>query len=318
MRMTRRGALALPCSLLAAPALAQNWPDRPIRMVIAFPAGSVTDTLFRNLAEPLSHVLGQPVVIENRPGGNGVVGTIAAKTAPADGHTWVVLSVTNGALNPYMVRSLGYDPLNDFTHIGQVAEAPYLLVSPMNGATSVADLIERAKARPGQLTFSYGNYSSLIASAQMNRTAGVTMTSVPYRGGPEALTDVMAGRIDSTFTDFANGMAQVREGRVRALGVTTAQPFALAPEIPPVGASVPGFSLTVWFGLATNNPAPAGMQARANAALNRVLADTEVGARLARLGYTPTPGTVEHAKTFLGSEIARYAELAAAVGLERQ
>ena len=307
---------ALP--LLAAPAFAQTWAERAIRIIIAFPAGSVTDTLFRNLTEPLGRELGQTVLIENRPGGNGVVGTMAARGAGSDGHTWVVLSVTNGALNSYTMRNLPYDPLADFEQIGLVAEAPYMLVAPANGAADTAQLIARARERPDALTFSHGNSSALIASEMMNRMAGVRMTAVPYRGGPEALTDVVAGRIDSSFTDLANGLAQLREGRVRALGVTTAQRFPLAPEIPAVAEAVPGFALTVWFGLATAAGTPAAVVTRANAALNAVLSQTETRERLGRLGYTPTPAPAARAREFIGGEIRRYAVLAEQVGLERQ
>lgn len=313
MMITRR---TLP--LLATPAFAQSWPERPIRIIIAFPAGSVTDTLFRNLTEALGRELGQTVLIENRPGGNGVVGTMAARGAGADGHTWVVLSVTNGALNSYTMRNLPYDPLGDFDQLGLVAEAPYMLVAPAAGAADTAQLIARARERPDALTFSHGNSSALIASAMLNRMAGVSMTAVPYRGGPEALTDVVAGRIDSTFTDLANGLAQAREGRVRALGVSTAQRFPLAPDIPTVAEAVPGFSLTVWFTLAMAAGAPAPVLARANAALNTVLAQAETRERLGRLGYTPTPGTPARAREFVASEIRRYATLAEQVGLERQ
>jgi tripartite-type tricarboxylate transporter receptor subunit TctC len=314
LHMPRRAGLAL----LAAPAMAQtSWPDRPIRLIIAFPAGSVTDTLFRNLAEPLGRELGQPVVIENRPGGNGVVGSIAARGA-TDGHTWLVLSVTNGALNTYTMRNPGYHPLQEFQQLGMVAEAPYLLVSGPQGPRDLPELLSRARERPGALTFSHGNSSALIASAMLNRMAGVEMTAVPYRGGPEALTDVIAGRIDSTFTDLANGLAQLREGRVRALGVTTAQPFALAPELPTVAQTVPGFSLTVWFGVAAPLGTPPAVVARANAALNTALRQPEARERLGRLGYTPIPGTPAQAGEFIASEIRRYAELAEQVGLERQ
>jgi tripartite-type tricarboxylate transporter receptor subunit TctC len=314
--ISRRAAMLAP--LLAAPAFAQSWPERPIRLIIAFPAGSVTDTLFRNLAEPLARELGQPVVIENRPGGNGVVGTLAARGAPADGHTWLVLSVTNGALNNYTMRTPAYHPLNDFEQIGMVAEAPYMLVAPAEGARDTAQLLARARERPGALTFSHGNSSALIASALLGRMAGVEMTAVPYRGGPEALTDVIAGRIDSTFTDLAAGLAQAREGRVRVLGLTTAQRFPLAPDLPIVAETVPGFSLTVWFGLAVPQGTPAAILARANAGLNAVLAQPETRERLGRVGYTPIPGTGQAAREWIGAELRRYAQLAEQVGLERQ
>lgn len=315
MRITRRAALAAP--LLPLAAQAQGWPDRPIRLIVAFPAGSVTDSLMRNLVEPLARELGQPVVIDNRPGGNGVVGTMALKGSAPDGLTMGVLSVTNGALNTYLVRNLAYDPIRDFTQLGFLAEAPYLLVVPNSSpARNVAELIALARSRPGELTFSHGNASALIGSQLMNRMAGVRMLAVPSRGGPEALTEVLAGRIDSTLTDFASGLAQVREGRVRALGVTTPRVFPLAPEIPPISATLPGYELTVWFGLASPAGTPAPVVGRFNEALGKVLVQAEVRERLGRLGFAPRPMQPEQWRDYLQAQIASLTRLSREVGLE--
>lgn len=320
--MKRRPLLAAPFILAAGQAAGQArsaWPERPVRIVVAFPAGSVTDSLMRLIADPLARELGQPVVIENRAGANGAIGTEAVARGPADGYTLCVLSVTNGALNTFLIRRLPYDPLRDFAQIGFLAVAPYVLVVPNTSpARSVAELIALARERPGALTFSHGNASSLIGSQMINRAAGVEMTPIPYRGGPEALTDVVAGRIDSTLTDFANGMAQVREGRVRALGVTSAAPSPLAPEIPPIGATVAGFELIVWFGLAAPAATPAPIIARANAALNTVLALPETRERLGRLGFAPQGGTPAVFEAFLRQQIALLSDKAREVGLEPQ
>ncbi len=313
--ITRRTLLA--AAALPAPALAQTWPDRPIRLIVAFPAGSVTDSLARNVAEPLSRELGQPVIVDNRPGGNGVVGTMALKGAAPDGLTMGILSVTNGALNTYLVRNLGYDPMRDFTHMAFLAEAPYLLVVPPNSpARSTAELMELARRRPGELTFSHGNASALIGSQQMNQMAGVRMLPVPSRGGPEALTEVLAGRIDCTLTDLVAGLAQAREGRVRALGVTTREPFPLASEIPPVARDVPGFELIVWFGIAAPAGTPAPVVARFNAAVAKVLGEEATRERLGRLGYAPRAMQPEQWRDFLQGQITGLTQLARQVGLE--
>lgn len=317
MTITRRATLVAPALLAPPAARAQSWPDRPVRIVVAFPAGSVTDSLMRNLVEPLSRELGQPVIIDNRPGGNGVVGTMAVKTSAPDGYTMGVLSVTNGALNTYLLRNLAYDPIRDFTHLGFLAEAPYLLVVPNSSpARNVAEFIALARQRPGELTFSHGNASALIGSERLNRMAGMRMLAVPSRGGPEALTEVLAGRIDSTLTDFAAGLAQVREGRVRALGVTSPAAFPLAPDIPPISATVPGYELVVWFGLASPAGTPGPAVARFNAALGRVLGLAEVRERLGRLGYAPRAMAPEQWRDFLQSEITSLSRLAQEVGLQ--
>lgn len=315
MSITRRATFAAPFLPLAAQA--QTWPDRPIRIVVAFPAGSVTDSLVRNLVEPLSRELGQSVIIDNRPGGNGVVGTMAVRNTPPDGNNMIVLSVTNGALNTYLVRNLAYDPMRDFTQLGFLAEAPYLLVVPNSSpARNMAEFIALARSRPGELTFSHGNASALIGSELLNRMAGLRMLAIPSRGGPEALTEVLAGRIDSTLTDFAAGLAQVREGRVRALGVTTPGAFPLAPEIPPIAATLPGYELTVWFGLASPAGTPAPVVARFNEALARVLALPEVRERLGRLGFAPRAMPPEQWRDYLQAQITKFTQLAREVGLE--
>jgi tripartite-type tricarboxylate transporter receptor subunit TctC len=317
--LTRRAALAAPLLLPALAARGQRaaWPDRPLRLIVTFPAGSVTDTLMRHLAEPLGRELGQPVIVDNRPGGNGVVGTEAGARAAPDGSAFTILSTTNGVLNTYLVRRLPYDPLRDFTPVGFVAQTGYILV--VNAASPAADLrglIALARERPGELTYSHGNSSAHIASATLCRLAGVEMTSVPYRGGPEALTDVIAGRIDSTFTDLAAGMPQVRDGKIRALGITFAQPFALAPGIPPVAELLPGFDLIAFFGLAAPAATPPAIVSRMNQAVNAVLAQPEFIERVARLGYEPRGGEPEAFRSFLREQIETLTARAKEVGLE--
>ncbi|RAI56247.1 Bug family tripartite tricarboxylate transporter substrate binding protein [Roseicella frigidaeris] len=316
-RLARRALLAAP-ALLALPARAQEgWPDRPVRIVVAFPAGSVTDTLLRHLAEPLGRELGQPVIIDNRPGGNGVVGTDSAARAGTDGLTWCVLSVTNGALAPYVVPKLPYDPVKDFAPIGYVAETAYILVVPTgHPARDLKGLLALAKQKPGALTFSYGNQSAHIATATMARMAGVEMTGIPYRGGPEALTDVIAGRIDCTFTDIPAGVPQMKEGKVRALGITQPEPFALLPEIPPVGSVLPGYGFRFWFGMAVPTGTSPAIIARANAAMNAALRQPEFTERVARLGYVPTPTEPEWFRAFLRKQIQELGARAREAGIE--
>jgi tripartite-type tricarboxylate transporter receptor subunit TctC len=257
------------------------------------------------------------VFIDNRPGGNGVVGTMAVRGAAPDGNTMAVLSVTNGALNTYLVRNLAYYPMRDFTHLGFLAEAPYLLVVPNSSpARNMAEFIALARSRPGELTYSHGNASALIGSELLSRMAGVRMLAVPSRGGPEALTEVLAGRIDSTLTDFASGLAQVREGRVRALGVTTPGAFPLAPEIPPIATTLPGYELTVWFGLGSPAGTPAPVVARFNEALAKVLALPDVRERLGRLGFAPRAMPPEQWRDYLQAQITKFTRLAREVGLE--
>ncbi len=317
--LTRRTGLGAAASLLAAPAIAQGtWPDRPIRLVVAFPAGSVTDTLMRHLSEPLTRELGQPVIVDNRPGGNGVVGTESVARSAPDGLTWVVLSTTNGALITYLLRRPPYDPVRDFAPIGYLAETVYILVVPAaSPARTLAEFIELARRSRTPMTYSHGNSSAHIASATLARMAGVEMTSVPYRGGPEALTDVIAGRIDSTFTDFPAAIPQMRDGKVRALAITAPRPFPLAPDIPPVAETYPGFDFMPWFAMAAPAGTPPAICARASAALRKVMTEPEMAQRLAPLGYVPTPSTPDELSRILPIRIRDLVQRAREVGLEQ-
>ncbi|WP_159994977.1 tripartite tricarboxylate transporter substrate binding protein [Roseomonas sp. 18066] len=283
----RRSLLAAPALLAALPAAAA-WPERPLRIIVPFPPGSITDAMTRTVAEALGQALHQPVVVENRAGGNGVVGTQAAIQAPADGSVLLAISVSTASLNPHVLRALPYDPLRDLAPVGYLCDCPYMLaVTPGLQAANLAQLLEIARARPGQLTYSYGNQSAMICSALLAQRAGVQMLGVPYRGGAEALTDVVAGRITTTFTDFVNGPAQLREGRIKAFAVTSGQRFALAPDTPAVAETLPGYDLSVWFGLAAPRATPEPVIARANAVLAGVLAQPALRDRLALQGLAP-------------------------------
>ena len=321
MGVTKRRSLVLAApALLAAPAAQgqAGWPQRTVRVVVPYAAGGPTDVVARLLAPGWAAALGQPVVVDNRPGGNGAIGTESAARAAPDGHTWCVLSTTNGAVNTYTIRRLPYDPLKDFAPIGFIADTAYILVVPAaHPARDLRGLFDLARQRPGQLTYSHGNSSAHIASATMARMAGVQMEAVPYRGGPEALTDVIAGRIDSTFTDYPAGMPQIREGKLRPLAVTTAQGFPLTPDVPPVAAVLPGFDQSAWFDMAVPAATPAPVIARANAAMNKVLASPELAERVGRLGYTPRPTEPEWFREYLRGQIETLGRQAREAGLEQ-
>ncbi|WP_149537497.1 Bug family tripartite tricarboxylate transporter substrate binding protein [Siccirubricoccus phaeus] len=316
--VARRALLAAPALLPAARAWAA-WPDRPVRLIVPFPAGSATDTITRSLAEPLARALGQSVVVDNRGGANGVIGAEAAARAAPDGYSLLIYSTSNASVNPHTLRRLPYDPLRDFAPIGFIAEMPYVLVVPAaSPARDLAAFLELARRRPGEVTYSFPNSASLIAISMLARMAGVQVSPIPYRGGPEALTDVVAGRIDATFTDFANGLAQVRDGKLRALAVTTARPFPLAPEIPPVASVAAGYDLTVWYGLAAPAGTPVPILRRASAALDAALDDPGLTARLATQGYVPRKMGPEEFADFLHRQLALWGERVRAAGIEPQ
>jgi tripartite-type tricarboxylate transporter receptor subunit TctC len=317
--LRRRLLLAAPAILIGTQLRAQTWPDRPLRLVVAFPAGSLTDVLARLLAEPLGQRLGQPVVVDNRAGGNGTVGTIAVQQAAPDGNTVLIISTSAASVNPHILRRLPFDPVRDFTHIGAIAEAPYLLVVPAQGPDmTLAQLFDRARARPGELNFSHGNASALIMTEVMARRAGIRLTAVPYRGGAEALTDVATGRIDCTFTDFANGLAQAQGGRVRGIAQSAGQRTPLAPDVPPVAEILPGYDINVWFGLSAPAGTPEPVVRRWNEALNAALRDEVVVTRLRQLGFLPFTQTPEQFGQYIRTQLATWGELVRIAGVEPQ
>jgi tripartite-type tricarboxylate transporter receptor subunit TctC len=315
----RRSALALPALLLLSRHARAEWPERPVRLVVAFPAGSLTDVLARVLAEPLAKELGQPVIVDNRAGGNGIVGTQAVAQAAPDGHTLVVISTSAASINPHVLKRMPFDPVKDFAHVGALAEAPYLFV--VQSSAPDADLrgfLDRARRSREGLTYSYGNASSQIMTEVLARAAGLRLTGVPYRGGAEALADVAAGRIDCTLTDMANGLAQAQAGRVKALAQSAKDPTPLAPEVPPVATVVPGYDINVWFGVSAPAATPAPIVTRANQALNAALRQDTTVAKLRHLGFLPFTQTPEQFAHYLRDQLQAWGERVRIAGIEPQ
>lgn len=314
--IARRLALALPALLPSARALAA-WPERPIRLIVPFPPGSGTDILARVLAEPLSRVVTQPIVVENRPGANGVIGAQAAMTAPADGTVLLMMGASVGAINPHTVRRLPYDPMRDFAPVGAIAEQPYILATPPNAeGTDVASWLAAMRGR--DMTYGHGNAGGLIMGAMLARMAGLKLTGVPYRGTAEVLTDLSVGRIDLTFADFGPGLEQGRNGRIRLLAHSLAHPFPLAPEMPLLASTLPGFDAGVWFSMVTPAATPPDIVRQMSAALDKVVGDPAFAPRLAALGLAPLRlGSADFGQ-FLEQQIAAWGERARMAGIEPQ
>ena len=316
MEIARRGLLAAPL-VLAAPTARAAWPDKPIRIIVTFPAGTQTDILTRLYAPGLAQRLGQPVIVDNRGGGQGVIGIRAALAAPADGHTLLMIGVSTGASAPHMMKDLPYHPLRDLVPIGLVADAPYLLIcDPRLPVRNAAELFAYAKARPGQLTFGHGAPSRHVAGALMANMAGIEALEVAYRGQPEATNECAAGRISYTIADLGGAVVQAREGRVRALAVTTLGRSALAPEIPPLSDALPGYNLSVWFMLGAAAGVPPAVIARINAALAETLAEPGLGQQLAVQGLEIRTLAPDALKTFMASEVENWGNIIRRLNLQ--
>ena len=311
-------ALAAVLLLAASAAWAQSWPARPLRYIVPFPPGAFNDTLARTLAAELPKTLGQPVVVENRPGGNTIIGTEIAAKSPADGYTLF------GAALPFsVVQSLyktSFDVTKDFAPITLAGVTPNLLVAnvgmPFN---DVKGLIAYARANPGGLNYATaGNGSSNHLSFELFKLmTGTRITHVPYKGSAPAVTDMLAGQVQVMFDNTPNVLPQVRAGKLKALAVSSKTRSSQAPDVPTVDESgVPGYDVNVWFGVLTVAGTPREIVQRLNTDVVRILTSAEVKERFAKMGVDVVAGTPEQFGQFLKSEVARWAKVVHDAGIK--
>ncbi|WPL81594.1 tripartite tricarboxylate transporter substrate-binding protein [Bordetella hinzii] len=312
--------LALVLGMSLATTAAAAYPDRPIRMMVPFPPGSITDVVARSLGQGMSAQLGQPVVVENKPGANGIIGTNDVARAKPDGYTLVVVGVSTAASGVSLFKDLPYDPARDLTPIGAVAETPYLLVGGHGVAgANVGELFAYGRQHPGKLTYAYGSGSAQVFGAKLAAMGNMTVTPVPYRGGPQALTDVIGGTVDLTFTDLANGLQQARAGKVKVYGVSTPERFALTPDIPTLNESgAPGFDLTVWFGLMGPAGLPPDITGTLARALDAALASDALREAYARQGLSVKTQSPAEFGAFVRSEIDKWSGIVKEAGIPPQ
>jgi tripartite-type tricarboxylate transporter receptor subunit TctC len=308
---------------LAAPSLAfgQSFPSRPLRMVVPFAAGGSADASARMLAEPLGAVLGQPVVVENRPGGGATIGAQAVARAAPDGHTLLYGTPGPQIVNPYLMRSVPYDPVADFAPVSGYKRAPNLLaVHPGVRAQTLVELIELARARPGTLTFASSGIgsSSHLAGEMLKFLARIDITHVPYRGTSAALTDLLGGTVTMALDTLSILLPPSRAGHLRALGVTTPQRSALASDLPALAETLPGFDAAPFNYIATTGGTPAPIVARLSEAVNAILARPEFRARMTALGEEPTPSSPEALAETIRTESARWKQVIEAAGIRAE
>lgn len=318
-KLLRTSPLWLCWSLLAvAPAAgAQDWPTRPIRMVVPYPPGGPTDIVARVVGQKLSERLGQTVVVDNRPGAGGNIGADAvAKSAP-DGYTMLV-ATTAHAINMTLFSKPGYNTRTDFAPVSMLTSGPLVLVTaPSPPAGSVAELIAMARANPGKVTFaSSGNGQSTHLAAELfDSMAGVRMTHVPYKGSAPALTDVMAGQATVMFDTMLSAMPFVRDGKLRALAITGATRSPAAPDVPTMAqAGLPGYEATAWNALLVPAGTPAAVQSKLSEALKAVLNQDDVRARFASQGFAATWTSPADTGQFIAREIDKWGKVVKASG----
>ncbi len=301
-------AAAIMLMTVASFASAQQFPVKPIRVIVPYTPGGGNDFAIRTISQKLTESWGQQIIIENRAGAEGNLGTAYAARAAADGYT--ILHVDVGALciNPLLFSDVGFDTQKDFLPITMTTEQPYLvIVHPSVPAKTIKDLIAIAKANPGKLNFGSSGAPSQIAGEWIKHLAGIKMTNIPYKGAAPALIDVISGQIDLAFTTPAGPLAFIRSGRLRALGVTSRTRLDFLPDIPTVTESgIPDYEVTGWYGLFAPSGTPREVVARLNAEVARILRLPDVKERFSRAGMRPVGNSQDEFVSYMKSEVAKW------------
>jgi tripartite-type tricarboxylate transporter receptor subunit TctC len=320
--MRRRHLVAaLPAATLAASARAQAWPAQPVRAIVPFAAGSATDTVARLFAERMREPLGQPVIVENRAGASGLIGAEAVARAAPDGYTLLFGTNSTHAAANALFRRVPYDMERDFAPVSLIASVPLLVAVAANSPyRTLAELLSAARARPEGLSFAEASASQRVAAAMLAAQAGVRLLHVPYRSSPNAVQDLIAGRVDLFIADQAVILPGVQGGQLRALGITTRTRSAQLPEVAPVAEQgLPDYELFAWFVMVVPAGTPAAPIQRLNAAVRAAAADPVLRERLgAGLGMQLMPSTPEEAAAFMRAETVKWTRAIQAAGIEPQ
>jgi tripartite-type tricarboxylate transporter receptor subunit TctC len=300
------------CLMVSVGAQAQTYPSKPIRLIVPFPAGGATDIFARTLSQKLAEKLGTSVVVDNKPGAGGTLGSDMVAKAPPDGYTLLLATSSTHSIGPNLNPKMPYDAVRDFTPIGQVGNAPSIMLVPNSSpAKTVQEWIDYARKNPGRLNYaSSGNGTIVQLTAELFKSqAGVFVVHIPYKGTALAMPDLISGKVDVLFDSLPTGLPHVRDGRLRALGVTTAQRTPLAPGVPPISEVLPGYESTTWFGVF----GPPGLRAelvnRINTAANQALKEAEVADKLQKLGIEAVGGTPAEFTSMLASESAKWKKI---------
>jgi len=302
--------LPLVSYLFSANTFAQNFPQKQIKMIVPFPPGSATDMAARIMGQQISITLGQPVVIDNKPGASGSIAAMEVIRSNPDGYTLLFSSNSAISSNVALLKKIPYDPTKDFTPIAGVGENMLVLITKAsNPAKNLQELISNAKQNPGKLSAGYGSSSSQICIALINKLGGIDVLSVPYKGIPLAINDVMGGALDFTFADIGNALAQTKGGAMKSFGVTAPKRSSLAPDWPAIAETLPGFDVTAWFAIVGPAGIPKDVVAKLSSATTDALKKPDTKEKLAAIGLSPMPLGPDQLQTFISTEITKWARL---------
>ncbi|MGE0751431.1 MAG: Bug family tripartite tricarboxylate transporter substrate binding protein [Variibacter sp.] len=317
--LTRRSILGFAAlTLTGLPARAQSFPNKVIRFIVPWSPGGVTDVVARLISDKLSAQIGQPVIVENKPGASGVIGTEFVAKSPPDGYTLVVVTASTHAMGPSVTPTSAYDPVKDFAPVIQVTNAPTIMVVPPSfPAKTVAEFVAFAKEKPGQLNFaSYGNGSAAHLAAELFMQAtGTRMVHVTYKGSAPAIVDLIANRVQVFFDSIPSSLPHVRSGSLKALAVTGAERTPAAPDVPTIAETYPGFQVTVWQGLAAPAGTPPAIVKRLYDEVAKVMAMPDIKAKLIDLGADPVSASPEDFAEHIRRENEKWRQLVKAANI---
>jgi tripartite-type tricarboxylate transporter receptor subunit TctC len=289
-----------------------GYPAKPVRMIVPFPAGGATDILARALSQKLGEKMGQTVIVDNRPGAGGTIGADAASKAAADGYTLLLTTPSTHSIGPAINPRLPYNAETDFTPIAYVASSPNIVLVPISSpARTMREFIDYAQKNPGRLNFaSSGNGTIVHLTTEYFKAQSDTfILHIPYRGTGLAMPDLISGKLDVLFDSFVTGIPHVKDGKLRALAVTSLKRTALAPDIPAVAETLPGFESVTWFGVYGPKNLPADLVAKINQNINASLADSDVKDRFARLGAEPAGGSPQAFAAMVRADTAKWKKI---------
>jgi tripartite-type tricarboxylate transporter receptor subunit TctC len=320
VKLNRRSALAGVAALSAAPrAFAQTFPDKPIKIVVPFAAGSATDLTARGLGAKLQEILKQPIIVDDKPGASGQLGAAAVATAPADGYTLLMGTNSTNAANVALFKKLPYDPEKDFAPIIRcVTGVNALVVNNDLPVKTVAELIDYAKKNPGKLNYSEASASQRLSAEMFNQMAGVKIERVPYKASPQALGDVASGQVQVMFPDLPQALTQIEAGRVRGLGTTGPKRTTVAPDLPAIAETVPGYSLVYWLAVFAAAATPKPIQKALYDAIAEALKDPATGKAMTQGRMEISPLGLDEFAAYVKTETEWWSKAIKAAGIEAE
>lgn len=318
-KLSKLLALLVAGIAFAQPAWSQAYPSRSVRIVVPFAAGSATDIIARIIADELRQMLGESFIVDNKPGASAQIGAETVAKAAPDGYTLFVTTNTSHSANPYLFKKLSYDPVKDFAPVANIMRIPVILVvNPKLPVNDLKDLVAYAKANPGKVSFGYGNSIGQVTGASFAKRTGLDVITVPYKSTPQVITDLLGGQIGYGVTDMASGQAYVKDGRLKALAVSSAKRSPLMPELPAMAETpgLDGFEVIAWVAMFAPAGAPKDIVDKLNAGVRKALAKQEVKDKIASFAAEPAPGTPEDLAVFVRDQLVSWGRSIKEAGIE--